>query len=144
MSLTYVDSSSLLKLLWNEPESHAVRLAVASETRIVVSVLTELEVEVQLRARHLAGSTTRARYRAYRTRLASLQTEEPFSFVDLPSSLLRVAIDQHVSSSEHCRTLDRLHLAAMHLLGCDRLMTNDLRQASAARALGHEVVAPGA
>ena len=60
--MSYIDSSSLLKTLWEEPESRAVREAIAGEEHIVVSTLTELEVEVQLRAKWLAGATTKARY----------------------------------------------------------------------------------
>jgi len=40
----------------------------------------------------------------------------------------------------HCGTLDRLHLAAMELLGVSRLLTHDARQAQAARGLGFEVL----
>jgi predicted nucleic acid-binding protein len=43
----------------------------------------------------------------------------------------------------HCRTLDRLHLAAMEELGLRRLMTNDAAEAAGAKALGFEVVGPG-
>lgn len=44
--------------------------------------------------------------------------------------------------SVHCRTLDRLHLATMEALGLRRLLTNDVLQARAARALGFEVRTP--
>jgi uncharacterized protein with PIN domain len=43
----------------------------------------------------------------------------------------------------HCRTLDRLHLAAMEELDVRRLMTTDAAEADGARALGFEVVHPG-
>ena len=43
----------------------------------------------------------------------------------------------------HCRTLDRLHLAAMEELGLRRLMTNDSAEAAGAKALGFAVVSPG-
>ena len=75
---SYVDSSSLLKLLWDEPESGHVRAAVAAERTVIVSALTELEVEVQLRARMLGGSTTKTRYRAYRSRLAGFRDLDGF------------------------------------------------------------------
>lgn len=139
----YIDSSSLLKTLWEEPESRAVREAIAGEDQVVVSTLTELETEVQLRAKWLGGATTKARYEAYRTRLASFRKTAPFEFRDLPGAVFRLAIRQHVSGKWHCRTLDRLHLAAMKELGLHRLLTNDAKQAAAARALGYEVVSPG-
>ena len=47
-----------------------------------------------------------------------------------------------LASSLHCRTLDRLHLAVMQIIGVQRLLTNDDRQAAVARALGFEVSVP--
>jgi predicted nucleic acid-binding protein len=140
----YIDSSSLLKTLWEEPESEAVRLAIAAEPRVVVSTLTQLETEVQLRARFLGGATPPARYRAYRARLAAFSRMFPFEFRELAGAVFQLAIRQHVSGRWHCRTLDRLHLAAISELGLRRLLTNDGKQAAAARALGYEVVFPGA
>ena len=140
--MCYIDSSSLLKTLWNEPESRAVREAIGDEDQVVVSTLTELETEVQLRAKWLGGATTKTRYEAYRAKLASFRKTAPFEFRDLPGGVFRVAILQHVSGKGHCRTLDRLHLAAMNELGLRRLLTNDAKQAASARALGYEVIAP--
>jgi uncharacterized protein with PIN domain len=54
--MSYIDSSSLLKTLWQEPESQAVREAIAGEEQVVVSALAELEAEVQLRAKWLGGA----------------------------------------------------------------------------------------
>lgn len=141
--MIYIDSSSLLKTLWEEPESDAVRVAIAGEAQVVVSTLTELETEVQLRAKWLAGATTRVRYNAYRAKLASFRKTAPFEFRELPGAVFQLAIRQHVSGRWHCRTLDRLHLAAIAELGLRRLLTNDSKQAAAARALGYDVVSPG-
>ena len=141
--MTYIDSSSLLKTLWEEPESQAVREAIAGEDQVVVSSLTELETEVQLRAKWLAGAITKRRYETYRAKLASFRDIAPFEFRDLPGSVFRRAIEQHVSEAKwHCRSLDRLHLAAMDELGLRRLLTNDNKQAATARVLGYDVVSP--
>ena len=140
----YIDSSSLLKTLWREPESAAVRDAVAAEARVVVSSLTELETEVQLRAQWLGGACTKKRYDEYRAKLGSFKSLEPFVFGELPGGVFRRAIQQHVSESKsHCRSLDRLHLAAMGELGVRRLLTNDHKQAATARSFGYEVLLPG-
>jgi predicted nucleic acid-binding protein len=141
--MSYIDASSLLKTFWEEPESQAVREAIAGQDRVVVSTLAELETEVQLRAKWLGGATTKARYEAYRARLASFRDTAPFVFRDLPGVVFRQAIELHTSSKWHCRSLDRLHLAAMDELGLRRLLTNDIKQATTARALGYEVVTPG-
>ncbi len=46
------------------------------------------------------------------------------------------------STSGFCRTLDRLHLAAMEDLQVRRLLTNDAIQAEAANELGFQVILP--
>ena len=54
--MIYLDTSSLIKLLWNEPESDAVHDAITRrESRLAISSVTELEILVQLKAGHLSG-----------------------------------------------------------------------------------------
>jgi predicted nucleic acid-binding protein len=54
-----------------------------------------------------------------------------------------VAFRQHRNARDlHCRTLDRLHLAAAEKFGLTRIMTRDAAQAKAAEELGFEVVSP--
>jgi uncharacterized protein len=142
--MIYLDTSCLLKLLLEEPESEAVRLAVARESEVVVSVLAELETVVQLRAGWLAGEYRERRYRAYFGQLKAFRETDPFRFGPLTGSLFQTALRQDREARRiHCRTLDRLHLAAMEELGLRRLMTNDSAQAAGAKALGFEVVSPG-
>ena len=112
--MIYLDSSSLLKLLWPEPESEAVRAGVATEDVVIVSSLAELESEVQLKAAWLAGRYGTAQWRRLRAKLVELRETDPFRFPRLGALLFDVALRQHRESGEtHCRTLDRLHLAAM-------------------------------
>jgi predicted nucleic acid-binding protein len=142
--MIYLDSSSLLKLLWTEPESEAVRVRVGAEDVVIVSSLTELESEVQLKAAWLAGRYPAARWRRFREKLAAFRETEPFRFHRLGAPLFDVALRQHRAEGKtHCRMLDRLHLAAMEELNIRRLMTNDTSQAAAARAMGLEVLTPG-
>src|SRR3954468_24676542 len=111
--MSYIDSSSLLKILWEEPESGAVRAAIAVESEIVTSTLTELETEVQLRGKWLGGRMKKTRYEVYRKKLASFRELSPFDFRDLSGVVFRRAIGQHLAGKTHCRSLDRLHVAAM-------------------------------
>ena len=141
--MIYIDSSSVLKILWEEPESRAVREAIGTESHIVISALSELETEVQLRGKWLGGAFPKSRYEAYRKRLTSFREMAPFDFRELPGGVFRKAMTQHLGTRQHCRTLDRLHLAAMEELGLRRLLTNDAKQASAAAQLGYRVVFPG-
>jgi len=76
-------------------------------------------------------------------KLAEFRATEPFRFRPLPGSVFETALQQHAGAGRiHCRTLDRLHLAAMTELDVARLMTHDAVQARAARSLGFEVVIP--
>lgn len=68
----------------------------------------------------------------------------PYEPTCCPGDLIEMAETQlrPLRRPVHCRTLDRLHLAAMEGLGLRRLLTNDDTQAAAARALGFQVVLP--
>jgi predicted nucleic acid-binding protein len=140
----YLDTCCLLKLLLEEPESEAVRQAVARESEGIVSTLTELETAVQLRAGWLAGKHRERPYQAYVRQLSVFRETHPFGFRPLAGSLFQTALRQDREARRiHCRTLDRLHLAAMEDLGLRRLMTHDAAQAAGAKGLGFEVVSPG-
>jgi len=142
--MIYLDSSCLLKLLLEEPESEAVRQAVTREDDVIVSALTELETAVQLRAGWLGGTYRERRYRAYQAQLNGFKEIDPFRFVSLPGTVFQTALRHHRDARNlHCRSLDRLHLAAVDELGLRRLMTNDVAQAAGARVLGFEVLTPG-
>jgi uncharacterized protein with PIN domain len=62
--MIYLDTSSLLKLFHEEPETDAVRQAVEAEYEIIVSVLARLESRVQFKSRWLGGDYGKARYLA--------------------------------------------------------------------------------
>ena len=142
--MIYLDTSCLLKLLLDEPESEAVRLAVASEPEVIISALAELEAVVQLQAGWRAGEYREQRYRAYLRQLSAFRDMNPFRFRPLAGSVFQTAMRQDRRAGRvHCRTLDRLHLAAIEDLGIRRLMTNDASEAAAAQVLGFEVVTPG-
>jgi predicted nucleic acid-binding protein len=84
------------------------------------------------------------RYRAYLHQLQAFREFDPFRFLPLPGTVFQTALRQQGRGRQpHCRSLDRLHLAAMEELGLRRLMTNDVAQAAGARGLGFEVLRPG-
>lgn len=142
--MVYADTSCLLKVLRPEPLSEAVWAAIAGEDTVVVSILAELETLVQLKAEWVGERLTRNQWRQTETRLASLKNQPPFEPRRLPASLFLTALRQHRNSGQqHCRCLDRLHLAAMEELQLTRLMTHDEGQAKAAIAAGFAVIRPG-
>lgn len=142
--MIYLDTSCLLKLLREEPESAEVREAVDGQTVIVVSSLTELETEVQLKAVALGGEIRTSQWRQYQAKLAAMRNFDPFHFRHLPAAVFSTALRQHRRpQGVYCRTLDRLHVAAMEELKLSKLMTLDEVQAKAAKALNFEVLTPG-
>ncbi len=141
--MLYLDTSSLLKIFFSEPESDAVDAAFEKESDIIITTLTELEALSQMRARKLAGLLPSTKYNRALRQFELLRDMEAFVFQPLPGQIFFTALRQHRKvESVHCRSLDRLHLAAMEELGITRLMTHDARQAAAARALGFEVITP--
>lgn len=139
----YIDTSCLLKLLLPEPESAVVAAAVDDEGELVVSSLADLEVRSQLLALRRGGALRFPDFRAATRRFDELLQLEPFHFSALGGDVFDTAVAQvKQRGAVHCRTLDRLHLAAMHVLGIPRLLTTDRQQARAARSLGLTVVMP--
>jgi uncharacterized protein with PIN domain len=142
--MIYADTSCLLKVLRPEPLSEAVWKALNEEDAVVISALAELETLVQLKAFWTGGILTRNEWRQAETKFGLLRNQPPFEFRTLPAAIFQTALRQHKNSSgKHCRSLDRLHLAAMEELDVARLITHDLGQAKAAMEAGFEVIRPG-
>jgi predicted nucleic acid-binding protein len=143
MSL-YLDTSCLLKLLFVEPESMRTSQLLVVKPHVVVSSLARLEAIVQIQGRVAGGSLTASKAASLVRLLDQTLASTPFNLMTMPSGIDGIAAGQIIpfNRSVHCRTLDRLHLAAMQGLGIRRLITNDDIQAHAARALGFEVLQP--
>lgn len=141
--MIYLDTSSLLKLLFLEPESEAVRFAIAAEDRVLISSLAEVETHVQLKAARLGGVLRKSQQESYIRQLQKLKAADPFHFVPLSGELLALALRlQTDPATPHCQTLDLLHLAAMLDPKVKRIMTHDANQAKVAATLGFEVSSP--
>src|SRR3954464_13180078 len=119
--MIYIDTSCLLKLLREEPESPDVRNAVQQEEKVIISSLTELEAETQLQGTMMGGELRSSQLRQYQARLIAMRNMDPFHFRYLPASVFSTALRQHRhSQAVYCRTLDRLHLAAIEELNIGR------------------------
>ena len=92
--MIYLDTSCLLKLLRQEPESADVRNAVDAEAEVIVSSLTELETEVQLKAAVIGGDMRASQWRQYQVRLAAMRNLDPFHFRHLPAAVFSTALRQ--------------------------------------------------
>ena len=127
--LLYLDASALVKLVFREPESSALREALASWPERVSSVLGEIEV---LRVARRTGRSASRRASDVMARIALVDLDDD---VRAAATALR---------PPQLRTLDAIHLATALSLGdaLGALCAYDRRLAEAATAAGAHVIAP--
>ena len=131
----YVDTSALMKRYIDERDSDVAVELMATDPVLVTSRLTEIEARRNLTRLLDAPSLTDVRRR--------LQGDlEAFALVALDSSTCSDAA--WIAEETLCRSLDALHLGAATRAGAHTtLLTFDLRQAQAARAIGSRAGAAG-
>jgi predicted nucleic acid-binding protein len=128
----YVDSSALLKRYVAEPDSDVAERHLLSDTTWVTARHTAVEVRRNL-ARLLTGSELMTAQHYFAKDFARTH------IVELDEATCALAAE--IAEVSLLRTLDALHLAALRRLGSDvPLLSFDLRQAQAARALGMSVL----
>jgi len=125
--VAYLDTSALVKLVVAEPQTAALRDALAGWSRRATSALAEVEL---LRAAARVGVVAAA------TRVLG-----EISLIEVDAAVLRRAA--HVPPPS-LRSLDAIHLASALALGdtLGTVLTYDARLADAARVHGLEVRAP--
>ncbi len=128
---TYLDTSAILKLVADEPESAALELLLR-DCRLAASTLVVCEARRAI-GRHPGLNLAPS--------LAAVLTQITLSQIDLP--ILRLAGELRPPS---LRSLDAIHLATAAMLGpfLQAFVTYDTRLADAARQAGLRVVSPGA
>jgi predicted nucleic acid-binding protein len=128
--LIYADSSALVKLIVDEPETEAVRAYLRLATSLITSRVATVEVTRAANLANPADDTRRAVDRLLRGCV----------LVSVSSPLLRSA---RLLASASLRTLDAIHLASAIRVEADELVAYDLRLLKAARDQGMRVVSPG-
>lgn len=128
--LVYLDSSALIKLIFEERETHALAEFLTAWPNRISSVLAQVEVLVTVRRVHDEDVTRQAR-----DILGRLDLVRPDEGVFAAAA----AIDPPV-----VRALDAIHLATAISLGHELagMVVYDLRLADAARRAGLTVWAP--
>lgn len=131
MSIAYLDSSALVKLMVREDETSALEADLAWRDGLVTSRLAEVECR-------------RAAERAGNRRLLQRVSDvfDSIYLLDLTAPVLAHATSLRPSS---IRSLDAIHIAAAISVGDGELdlITYDDRMAEAARANGLRVAQPG-
>jgi predicted nucleic acid-binding protein len=132
MSL-YVDSSALLKLYFDEPDSALAEALLTADPTWVTARHTFVEVRRSL-ARALGGRELGLARDQFDADWASTNV------VEITEEVCRLAGE--IAEVTGARTLDALHLAAARVAGGGALAmaTFDLRQAQVARSLGCTVL----
>lgn len=126
---TYLDSSAIVKLAVQEPESAALRRYLRGRRPLVSSALARTEV---LRALLPGGEEAIARGRSVLARLDLVRVND--RVLSAAGTLLPMEL----------RSLDAIHLATARQLGSALvpIVSYDDRMAEAARQLGHRVSSP--
>lgn len=129
MPATYLDSSAIVKLAIEEPESEALRRYVRRRRPLVSSALARTEV---LRGLLLEGEIGVARGRAALIRVDMVRVND--RVLNAAGALLPADL----------RSLDAIHLATAQQLGRDlgQVVTYDERMIDAARQLGIKTASP--
>jgi predicted nucleic acid-binding protein len=129
MAATYLDSSAIVKLVVEEPQSAALRRYLRRRRPLVSSALARVEV---LRALLLEGEAGMIRGHAVLARIDLIRVND--RVLNAAGSLLPPDL----------RSLDAIHLATAGELGQDLgpVVTYDERMADAARHLGMKVASP--
>jgi predicted nucleic acid-binding protein len=142
----YFDTGIVLKLYTSEPESAAVQVFVHGRAQALpVTELHQAEYTSALRLKQFRGEASEDEV------TQALQLWEH----DLRVGVLRlIAVDWNAvwsecvkladghASATGCRTLDTLHIANARVLGFQRLITSDRRQAAMATRVGLTVMDP--
>jgi uncharacterized protein len=125
--ILYLDSSAITKLVIEEPESAAVRAAVA-DRQLVTSRVAVVEVTRAV-AREDPGADCQP-------------VLEALAFIELDEALARSAASL---GGPDLRSLDAINVASAMLLedDLDAFLTYDRRQAIAAASAGMTVLSPG-
>lgn len=128
-AVTYLDSSAIVKLVVEEPESTALRAFLRRRSPIVSSALARTEV---LRALLLEGAPGAARARAVLGRIDLIRVND------------RVLNAAGALQPPELRSLDAIHIASAQLLAEDlgQLVTYDDRMLATASGLGISTVSP--
>ena len=136
MAVFYADSSALVKLVQDEPESSALR-AFLADADLVSSELIQTEIPRALR--RAAGDDPALPLDLLLERAGAVV--EAVALRPLDRALLAAA---GALSEPALRPLDAIHVAsAIDLHPVDTFVTYDERQAAAARLAGLRTVAPG-
>ena len=144
MSLVFLDTGLVLKLIVEEPLSPVVRSFLERRSvPVPFSKLIEVETENALQAMTFRKDITPAQLVKCRAMVASLVGEGRFQKVPLSLDVIvaeALNLSPIVTALTGCRTLDLMHVATARLLDSEEFVSTDKRQLRAAEVCGLNVV----
>jgi predicted nucleic acid-binding protein len=136
--ITYVDTSSLLKLLIEEDGSERVELIWDTADVLASSALIVVEGRAALAAAARRGRLSASQHREAKGELAVLADE--LSIVEVTEPLIAEAAD--LAEHEALRGYDAVHLAAALVIGAELVASADVALCDAAARRGLHVANP--
>lgn len=136
--ITYVDTSTLIKLLIDEVGTHEAGLIWDEPDVLVSARVGHVEARAALAAARRQRRITATVFRAAIAGLEVLWSQ--LSVVEVDEDLMRLAGD--LATTHSLRGYDAVHLAAAHLVGADVFSSADRHLCAAASSSGFHVANP--
>lgn len=138
MLLTYVDTSTLIKLIIEEPGSDAAAEIWDRSDTVIAARVLYVEARAALASAHRRSRLSAGQHRTAKAHLEGLW--EQFAIVEVGDDLVRRA--GLLAERYRLRGYDAVHLAAAHLVGAHILTSADDLLCQAASASGLHVHQP--
>ena len=138
--ITYVDTSTLLKLVVEEPGSDVAAVIWDAADALASIGLVVVEARAALAAAHRVGRLTDAQHRAAKKAAAALIEE--LNLIGVSDDLIGAAAD--LAEAEGMRGYDAVHLAGALLVEAEVLTSADAALCDAAGRRGLHVANPTA
>lgn len=136
--ITYVDTSTLLKLLVDEPGSEGAELIWETTDVLTAAALVVVEARAALAAAERARRLTTTQHRRAKTELGGLV--DALTLVAISDDLIARAGD--LAEQESLRGYDAVHLEAALTVGANVLTSSDTSLCEAAERRGLYVANP--
>ena len=136
--ITYVDTSTLIKLLVAEPGSDRAGRIWDSADNLASVTLVVVESRGALASAERGGRITRSQHRRAKSALGGLV--EQIDLVEVTLDIVMAASD--IAEREGLRGYDAVHLAAAVFVGADVMSTADRDLAAAAQRLSMAIADP--
>lgn len=132
----YLDSSAIVKRLFDEPEAQPLRQAILGGSTVGLQFVTSALARVEV------SRVARMRIDADAPRDVAVATAEAFLGIAIAELARPILESARIIGPPVLRSLDAIHVATAVAAGADELWTYDQRMSDAAEGLGIRVRMP--